>query len=635
MLDDGIFPWNALRFPDPLPIFRAMHPDVAKLVEAGRIPKPLGERLSQLAPGNFCIHKSFGAGKVVDWDLPAKRVVIDFEKSADQTMELQFAIQKTEWIAKDDFRARKIEQLEELRTLSKSDPVNMVIHLLESHGGSMTGDALEKELCGTVIPAADFKKWWDATKKALRESRKAVVPQKRTEAIVLRSGDRSPAQAMVADFEAARDIKGMIKALETIAADIGAFDEDTDALKRLLGDIDEGAKKAARVQLGQALQLVAARDEVIGSSKTLELDPVAVRLSDLLQSADLARIPDEAGALPSARQRAVYEAFPDAFGGEWVEKMVRVFDRVGARGVTEIARILLERGEMPALVNHLRSTIARRALGADALIWVCRERKDAALEVFSADVGASILNLLENDHLSDGPRKTSRLQSLLGDDKTLLTDLVGIMDVNEARNFSRRLLDCPVFGDLEKKSLMARIIKVRPETGELVSGGGPRREEALLVSWESLEKKKAELDELVRVRIPQNTKDISIARSYGDLRENFEYKSAKDLQRYLGHRKNELERDIARARGTDFKGSDATTVNIGTIVTLTDASGAEVEMTVLGAWDSEPEKKLVSYLSEVGKALVGRAPGETVQVRDEATETMQTLTIRSIRPFNP
>ena len=58
-------------------------------------------------------------------------------------------------------------------------------------------------------------------------------------------------------------------------------------------------------------------------------------------------------------------------------------------------------------------------------------------------------------------------------------------------------------------------------------------------------------------------------------------------------------------------------------------------MTVLGAWDSDPEKKLVSYLSEVGKALVGRAPGETVQVRDEATETMQTLTIKSIRPFNP
>ena len=613
-----------------------MHSDVAKLVEAGRIPKLVGERLTQLAPGNFCLHKSFGAGKVISWDLPAKKVTIDFEKSAKQTMELQFAFQKTEWIGPEDFRAKKIEQIEELRTISKSDPIALVVHLLESHGGSMTGDALEKELSGAVIPEAGFKKWWDATKKSLRESRLAVVPQKRTEPIVLRVGDRSPAQALVADFEAARDIKGMIRALEAIAADIGAFENDTEALKRLLHDIDEGAKKAARVQLGQALQLVAARDEVIGSSKTLELDPTAVRLSDLLLSADPTRLAEEAGALPSSRQRAVYEAFPNAFGDEWVSKIVKVFDSVGARGVTEIARILQERESMPALVNHLRSAIARRALGPDALIWVCRERKGPSVDVFSADVGASVLNLLENDHLSDGPRKTSRLQTLLGDDKTLLTDLVGIMDINETRNFSRRLLDCPVFGDLEKKSLMARIIKSRPETAELVSGANQKRpDEILLVSWESLEKKKGELDDLIRNKIPQNLNDVKIARSYGDLRENFEYKSAKDLEKYLGHRRNALDKEINNSRGTDFKGSDASKVNIGTVVTLTDEAGTESVITVLGAWDSIPETKTVSYLSEVGKALVGRVPDDTVQVRDEATEAMVTLTIRSIRPFNP
>jgi transcription elongation GreA/GreB family factor len=613
-----------------------MHSDVAKLVEAGRIPKQVGERLSQLAPGNFCIHKSFGAGKVVEWDLSAKRVTIDFEKSAGQAMELQFAFQKTEWIGADDFRAKKIEQLEELRALSKSDPLALIVHLLESHGGSMTGDALEKELSGAVIAEANFKKWWDVTKKALRESRLAAVPTKRTDAIVLRVGDRSPAEALVADFEAARDIKGMIRALEAIAADIGAFENDTEALKRLLSDIDEGAKKAARVQLGQALQLVAARDEVIGSSRSLELDPTAVRLSDLLLSADPTRLAEEAGTLPSGRQRAVYEAFPNAFGEDWVSKIVQVFDRVGARGVTEIARILLERGGMPALVNHLRSAIARRALGPDALIWVCRERKGPSEEVFSADVGASVLNLLENDHLSDGPRKTSRLQSLLGDDKTLLTDLVRIMDVNETRNFGRRLLDCPVFGELEKKSLMARIIKARPETAELVNGQNAKRpEEVLLVSWESLEKKKAELDDLIRNKIPQNLSDVKIARSYGDLRENFEYKSAKDLEKYLAHRRNALEKEISNSRGTDFKGSDAAKVNIGTVVTLFDKDGKESVVTVLGAWDSTPETKTVSYLSEVGKALVGRELGDTVQIRDEVTEVMETLTIRSIKPFNP
>jgi transcription elongation GreA/GreB family factor len=624
----------ALRSLLDAPIFRAMHPDVAKLVDANRIPKALGERLTQLSPGQFCLHKSFGVGKVREWDLAAKRVVIDFEKSANQVMDLQFALQKTEWIPADDFRAKKIGENETLRELSGTDPAALVVHLLRSHNGRMTADEIERELSGAVIPADAFKKWWDDAKKRLKESRKVVLPQKRTDPLVLRGGDQSPAEAMLAEFEAAKDIKGMIRALEAIAADIGAFDSDVDALKHLLGNIDGAARKAARVQLGQALQLVAARDEVIGSSKTIALDPQAVTLAELIRQVEPTKLADDAALLPSARQRAVYEAFPEAYGNDWVSRIMRVFDRAGARGVGEITRILIDKGSLPALLDHLRSAIARRALGTDALIWVCRERKQASADVFSADVGASVLNLLENDHLADGPRKTSRLQALLGDDKTLLTDLVEVMDANEARNFARRLLECPVFGELERKSLMARIIKARPETVELVSGES-QREESLLVSWPSLEKKKAELDEIVRVRIPQNTKDISIARSYGDLRENFEYKSAKDMQKYLGHRKNELEREIGRARGTDFKGAQTSAVNIGTIVTLTDANGTEYETTVLGAWDSDPETRTVSYLSEVGKALMNRKPGDEVAIPDADTGVPARFVIRAIRAYHP
>jgi transcription elongation GreA/GreB family factor/transcription elongation factor GreA-like protein len=612
-----------------------MHPDVEKLVKAGKLPLAVGERLSQLAPGNFCLHKSFGAGKIVDWDFGSKKITVDFQNSSGQEMDLQFAMQKTEWIAPDDFRAVKIEQIEQLRELAKKDSVALVVHILESHGGSITGDAIEQLVSGAVIPAKDYKKWWDATKKAVKESRKAVVPTKRTDPLILRNSDITPAAALLADFEAARDIKGMIKALEAIAADMGAFDDDSDALKKLLSDIDEGAKKAARVQLGQAMQLVAARDEVIGSSKTLELDPSAVRLSDLIAGSNLDKIADELVALPSTRQRAVFEAFDSAFGNEWIAKIVTVFDQVGARGVTEIARILNDNNGMPKLMEHLGSALARRALGPDALIWVCRERSASSESVFGADVGASILNLLENDHLSDGPRKTSRLQTLLNDDKALLSDLVKNMDLNEAKNFARRMLDCPVFGDLENKSLMARIIKVRPETVELVSGqNAAKREEPLLVSWESLEKKKQELEELIRVKIPQNREDVKIAKSYGDLRENFEYKSAKDLEKYLNHRRTALEREIANARGTDFKGADIKTVNIGTIVVLADAKGAQQTITVLGAWDSNPEKKEVSYLSEVGKALMGLSVGDDAKIRDLETEQMQSLTIKSISAYH-
>jgi transcription elongation GreA/GreB family factor len=611
-----------------------MHPDLAKLLEAGRINQAVAGRLDQVSPGKFCLHKAWGAGKVVDWDLSGKKVTIDFEQSSGQVMDLQFALQRTEPLDPGDFRAKKVEQLEELRALAKSDAVALVIHLLESHGGTMSVDALERELTGAVVPADDFRKWWDAAKRALRDSKRVIVPSRRTEPLSLRSGDMSPAEALVSDFEQARDLKTMSKALEAITLDLALFKADPPALQRLLAGINEAASKSIRIQLGPVIELLSARDELVRAFSDIELPAESMRLADVL-AAEEHRLADALTALSAGRQRAIYDQFHIAFGDRWVEVLTYIFDKVGSRGVAEIAKLMEEKGHMKTLEAHLVSALARRSLGTDALIWVCRERHTIASGIFSSEVGACILNLLETDHLSDGPRKTTRLQTLVSDDKALLSDIVGSMDVNEARNFGRRLMECPVFNDLDRKSLMARVIKARPETGELVSGQKSQKDEELLVSWPSLERKKEELDDIVRNRIPQNTKDISIAREYGDLRENFEYKSAKDQQKYLNNRKTELQRDISRARGTDFKGADASAVNIGTIVNLINGDGKEETYTVLGAWDSDPEKKELSYLSELGAAFLNKKVGETVQVRDQNTEALHSYTIKSITPVNP
>ena len=240
-----------------------MHPDLAKLLDAGRINQAVAGRLDQLSPGKFCFHKAWGAGKVIDWDLSGKKVTIDFEQSSGQVMDLQFAIQRTEPLDSGDFRAKKVEQLEDLRLLAKSDPVGLVIHLLESHGGTMSVDALERELTGGVVSANDFKKWWDSTKRSLRDSKRVIVPSRRTEPLSLRAGDLSPADALVSDFEQARDLRTMSKALEAITLDLALFRDDPPALQRLLAGINESAAKSVRIQLGPALELLSARDEMI------------------------------------------------------------------------------------------------------------------------------------------------------------------------------------------------------------------------------------------------------------------------------------------------------------------------------------------------------------------------------------
>ena len=113
-------------------------------------------------------------------------------------------------------------------------------------------------------------------------------------------------------------------------------------------------------------------------------------------------------------------------------------------------------------------------------------------------------------------------------------------------------------------------------------------------------------------------KEISIARSYGDLRENFEFKAAKEMQRVLGRRRAETERDLAIARGTDFANPDTSQVSIGTIVTLKEAGDGRIDVyTILGAWDGDPEKGIVSYQSALAQALIGHKVGEQVNVPTE------------------
>ncbi|MFO1498051.1 MAG: GreA/GreB family elongation factor, partial [Verrucomicrobiota bacterium] len=99
-----------------------------------------------------------------------------------------------------------------------------------------------------------------------------------------------------------------------------------------------------------------------------------------------------------------------------------------------------------------------------------------------------------------------------------------------------------------------------------------------------------------------------------DLRENHEYKAAKEMHKLLMRRKGELENQLVRARGTDFANAKTEAVTIGTVVQVTDLLAQHTETyTILGAWDFDAERHVISYLSPMAQALLGHKPGEEVQ----------------------
>ncbi len=146
---------------------------------------------------------------------------------------------------------------------------------------------------------------------------------------------------------------------------------------------------------------------------------------------------------------------------------------------------------------------------------------------------------------------------------------------------------------------------------------GEHDEEPFFVTPEAVEAKRHELEHLLKVEIPENTKGISLAAAEGDLSENFEYKARRDKQQLLSARAGRLQVSLSLALPLDPSTVDASEVRPGTRITLA-APGGEKVVTLLGPWDSKPEDGIYSYLSDLGKALLGKKPGESVQLLGKA-----------------
>src|SRR4029078_12662794 len=101
----------------------------------------------------------------------------------------------------------------------------------------------------------------------------------------------------------------------------------------------------------------------------------------------------------------------------------------------------------------------------------------------------------------------------------------------------------------------------------------------------SVEAKRAELQQILSVEIPANRKAIEEARAMGDLRENFEYKSARQRHEYLNARAASLNSDLSRSRPIETAGMDTSEVRIGSRVTLGQGSRERI-ITLLGPWES-------------------------------------------------
>jgi transcription elongation factor GreA len=136
------------------------------------------------------------------------------------------------------------------------------------------------------------------------------------------------------------------------------------------------------------------------------------------------------------------------------------------------------------------------------------------------------------------------------------------------------------------------------------------------VTKEGFEALKKELENLKRVERPQNIRAIEEARAHGDLSENAEYAAAKDRQGFIEGRIGELEFKIASAEIIETHKLPKDRAVFGSKVMLENIeTGEDVEYQLVGPDESDIENGRISISSPIGKAILGRKPGDEFTVQ--------------------
>lgn len=144
-----------------------------------------------------------------------------------------------------------------------------------------------------------------------------------------------------------------------------------------------------------------------------------------------------------------------------------------------------------------------------------------------------------------------------------------------------------------------------------------------------------ELDYLVNVRVEENKKEISTARSFGDLSENSEYDAAKEEQGKIHARIAELKEMISNAKVIDESQIDESKVSVGSVVVVYNVTrGREFTYHIVGSYETDPVNGKISDDSPVGRALIGAREGDEVIVAGVREQTLQVKNVSRAKEHN-
>ena len=602
----------------------------------------------------FCLHQAWGIGVIRSYDEATKRLVIDFpeQNKKGHAMDAAFFLGKIEFINPNGVVAKAYADATkaEIAELVANDPAGLVKALLAEYPtGECTSYALEANLDRVHFAslasgkdrAAAFKAWWTKGRAAVRKDRAILVPERKGGLYALLEAPKDLGEDLFAQYETAPNFERKLMLLEELAGAAAAETRSAATaanLEKVSADLLKEIKKLETARRRDNLPAILGgiwnRDKFFRSAvENVEtVSPTASEIIALCTEADLAFV---ALNIPHTTEkiRSLLDLVRAHHGDRWADRafdLLRNRDIGGTKSgsaklVSESIAYLCDQELAGAVAERFAQWLETRELRAPVIIWIIKNRDSKKYAeivgrlITPALLGA-ILASIDTESLESNSTARIPLANELIKDKELIANILAPAEGKKADSetifdLTRTMMSSQGFDEMTKKALLSRLAKIEPHVQRLAKSkhaGSEAEEKELLVSKASKEEKERELEDIVKVRLPAVKEAIQVAKEHGDLRENSEYKMARQDHDTLSARRAELDGLLKKARVTDFTEAKADAISVGSSIVLRRGSDqAEVSYDILGAWDGQPEKNILSYISPLAKQFLNHKAGET------------------------
>lgn len=569
--------------------------------------------------GNFVFHRSWGIGRIraIDGD----DITIDFanKDKRGHKMSLKMAINSLDVLPKDHIWVlRAVWKKQKLHDLVKKNPIWALKTVIRSLGNSADMKKIKAELVPSILSPGEWSSWSTKARQILKTNPDFGTLTDKVDHFVVRDQPITFEEKTFNKFKAEKTFFDRAKTFEEFISYVAKEGDgvDSEFFREMFEYFASFVRNPAQVNEYVIASLIVLRDVVsrfpfLRNDLELDFDTVYQQIDDLegvfsrIDSTDLKKRfltlvrkhdknwgPVFARLLPYHLSRDVLVDLEKAGQRDLILAFIgRVYENY--RDMREPFVWLVRNCQDDPWFEELGITLEKRLIAMihvfDLTFRDIDNRKDVS---YNRKLNKQVHTYLIKE--GNLPRFIEE-----ADEESVSRIFTLISDVKEMD--PKELLDL-------KQAVLNRFPDFRFYGEDTVEASTKK---LLYCTAAMYDAKQAEYKYLQEVEVPQNSKEIEQAREYGDLKENAEYKAAKERQDSLNNRAARLKTELEQARIVKPGDVDPTRVAFGTRVTFADIeAGRETTYTILGPWESNPDEGVINYQSPLGNRLLGSAPGD-------------------------